>query len=69
MRTPSVDSRLVGILEKAVQAQKHLREALGEVTSLPEGEARRARELLEPVKNHLDAGVDDFRAWVETPPE
>ena len=68
MRTDSVNSHLVDALEKAVQAQKHLDEAVAEVTSLPVEESNHARRLLEPVANQLAAAISQFRHWVETPP-
>lgn len=68
MRTKSVDSRLVHILEKAVQAQKHLDEAVEEIASLPESEAKQTRHILEPARNQLRSGVSELRSWVETPP-
>jgi hypothetical protein len=67
MRTESVNSRLMDILKKLENAKQHLDEAMSELPSLPEAEAREARGLIEPLRNQFVAGMHEYRAWAETP--
>lgn len=69
MRTKSVDSRLVEMLAKAVDALKHLDEAVSHADKLPEREAQQARSYLREPRNLLRDGIEGLRGWVETPPE
>lgn len=69
MRTESVDSILVEILEKATHAEERLREALKKADTLPKPEADETRRLLGPADRELRAGMERLRAWVETPPQ
>lgn len=65
MRTASVDSRLVDILQKIDNASKHLAEAASEATSLPQAESQRARGLITPARKAVDGLLIDFRGWVD----
>ncbi len=69
MRTKSVDSRLVEMLAKAVDALRHLDEAVSHADKLPEREAQQARGYLREPRNLLRDGIEGLRAWVETPPK
>ncbi len=68
MRTESVNSRLVGILEKVAVAKQHVDEAMSHAEALPEEESAEVRAQLGPAHNHLRAAVGSLKKYVETPP-
>ncbi len=68
MRTDSVNSKLVYILDKLTTAKQHVDEAFENADGLPEAESAEVQAQLGPAQNHLSAAVASLRKYIKAAP-
>ncbi len=69
MRTDSVNSKLVYILDKLATAKQHVDECMENAEQLPEEESEVVQAQLGPAQNHLRAAVGSLRKYIEAAPD
>ena len=68
MRTDSVNSKLVYILDKLTTAKQHVDECMTNAEQLPEEESEVVQAQLGRAQNHLRAAVGTLRKYIEAAP-